>query len=324
MAAARPAAVGGFVLGGLALAVLVILLFGSSRLFERTTRAVVFFTGSVAGLDVGSSVTFRGVPVGSVQGMSLHLSPKGQARIAVMIELLPGRVKLDEDAAHPTEASLDSLIAAGLRAQLEVQSFITGQLRVNLDFRPGTPTEQFAADTGGLPQIPALPSDLERLRATVSELPLKDLAENTGRVLLSIQRLADKLNTDLDPLLEGARTGLASATRTLDTSQQVIVHLDAELSRTLTELDRLAVDAREQLDGRSGDLARLLGSADRATRRAETLLASLDAMTAPRSPARGDLEAAIRDLAASAASLRGFSRSIERDPSALLRGRGAQ
>src|SRR4051812_25051391 len=78
MATVRPTAVGGFVLGGLALAVAVLLLFGRSRLFEPTTRAVIFFGGSVAGLDIGAPVTFRGVPVGSVQRMAIHLSSAGQ------------------------------------------------------------------------------------------------------------------------------------------------------------------------------------------------------------------------------------------------------
>ena len=50
MGAARPAVVGAFVLGGLALAVAAILFFGGTRLFAPTTRAVIFFEGSVAGL----------------------------------------------------------------------------------------------------------------------------------------------------------------------------------------------------------------------------------------------------------------------------------
>ena len=70
MAAARPAAVGGFVLGALALVVVAILLFGGSHLFAPRFRAVAFFHGSVAGLEIGAPVTFRGVRIGSVQQSS--------------------------------------------------------------------------------------------------------------------------------------------------------------------------------------------------------------------------------------------------------------
>jgi paraquat-inducible protein B len=325
MATARPAIVGGFVLGGLALAVAVLLLFGRSRLFEESTRAVIFFQGSVAGLDIGGPVTFRGIPVGSVQRLAIHLSSTGQAQIAATVELLPDRVTIDGRSPHPDEASLERLInEAGLRAQLDLQSFITGQLRINLDFLPGTPADRVAADTGGLPQIPALPSDLERLRATLAELPLKDLAQTAQRVLLVVERLAGKLEGAAGPLLDSAQQGVDTATRTLDATGQAVTHLEAEVSHSLQEFDRLAADARQQLNGRGADLAKALESADRVARRAEALLASLDSLTASRSQFRGDIEAAGRDIAATAASMRDFARAVERDPGVLLRGRGGR
>jgi paraquat-inducible protein B len=150
MAAARPAVVGGFVLGGLALAVAAVLFFGGTRLFAPTTRAVVFFEGSVAGLDLGAPVTFRGVRVGSVQHVALYLTFDGRARIPVTVELLPDQVILEgEDVRLGT--GLERFVAAGLRAQLVQQSFVTGLLGIDLDFRPGTPARTVAADTGGLP-----------------------------------------------------------------------------------------------------------------------------------------------------------------------------
>jgi paraquat-inducible protein B len=323
MGAARPAVVGAFVLGGLALAVAAILFFGGTRLFAPTTRAVVFFEGSVAGLDIGAPVTFRGVRVGSVQHVALHLSVDGRARIPVTVELLPGQVLLEgEEVRRGT--GLERFVAAGLRAQLVMQSFVTGQLRIDLDFRPGTPATTVAADTSGLPQIPALPSDFERLRATLSEVPVQDLAQTAQRVLHSVERLAGKLEAELGPLLDSTRHGVDAATRTLETTEQAVVRLQVDVSRTVLELDGLVAGARQQVDNRGTEVARVLGSVDRLARRAEALLASVDGLAAPRSPFRGDLEAAARDLAAGAASLRGFARAVERDPSALLRGGGAR
>ncbi|MBV8578949.1 MAG: cytochrome b, partial [Acetobacteraceae bacterium] len=48
---------------------------------------------------------------------------------------------------------------------------------------------------------------------------------------------------------------------------------------------------------------------------------SADSLIAPRSPARTNVEAAIRDLADTARALRGFSETIQRNPNALLLGR---
>jgi paraquat-inducible protein B len=65
MPSAKPAAVGGFVLGALIIVVVAILFFGGPQAFSSKTKAVVYFDGSVGGLGPGSPVTFRGVRVGS-------------------------------------------------------------------------------------------------------------------------------------------------------------------------------------------------------------------------------------------------------------------
>lgn len=82
--------VGAFILGALALGVLAILFFGGTRLFATRSRVVVFFSELVAGLDVGSPVTFRGVRLGSVQSMAIRASADTMtARIPVYLELEP-------------------------------------------------------------------------------------------------------------------------------------------------------------------------------------------------------------------------------------------
>lgn len=310
-------------LGGLALAVAAIVFFGGNRLLAPTTRAVVFFEGSIAGLEIGAPVTFRGVRVGSVQGTALYLSSDGLARIPVTLDLLPGQVIIEGKDVRD-EASIERFVAAGLRAQLNLQSFVTGQLRVDLDFRPGTPAAMVAADTGGLPQIPALPSDFDRLRATLSEVPVQDMTQTLQRILHSVERLTATLESELGPLLVSTRGAVDAATHFVEMTEGALTRLEAEASSTLREASAFAVDARRQVSTRGEEIGRTLAAVDRAVRQAETLLVSLNGMTAPRTPFRLDLEATVRDLAASAASLRGFARSVERDPSALLTGRASR
>jgi len=137
-----PTLVGGFVLGGIALAVAAVLFFGGTELFSRTTRAVVFFEGSVGGLSPGAPVTFRGVQVGSVTSVALvldvgHLT----TRIPVDLKLEADRVSMvDQVAASGSQPMLPRLISAGLRAKLIPRSFVTGQMEVELDLSPNTPS----------------------------------------------------------------------------------------------------------------------------------------------------------------------------------------
>lgn len=230
-----------------------------------------------------------------------------------------------ERTSQQEEAGLQELVAAGLRAQLNLQSFVTGQLRVDLDFRPGEPTEPMPAeDTSGLPRIPALPSDLDRLRRTLAEIPLQDLAQTALRALGAIERLTDHANEKLDPLATSAQGTLDSARRTLDTAGQAVAKLHAEVSQTLTSVDGLVTDAHRQLDERNAEISRVLGTADRTAHQAQALLATVDGLMSPRSELRGNLEAALRDLAATTSSLRGFAQAIERNPNAVLLGRSAR
>ncbi len=68
-----PTLIGGFVLGAVILLVIAVIAFGSGRLFRKTKEFVVYFDGSVNGLNIGAPVKFRGVEVGSVKNILLQL-----------------------------------------------------------------------------------------------------------------------------------------------------------------------------------------------------------------------------------------------------------
>jgi paraquat-inducible protein B len=324
MARNRATIVGGFVLGALALVVAAILFFSGSNLFERRYRAVVFFENSVAGLGIGAPVTFRGVQVGSVQHIELQLSSSGHARIPVVLEFMPEPVSLNGQKLQVGSLSTDQLVKEGLRAQLNLQSFVTGQLRVDLDFLPNTPVHLEPVDTGSMPQIPALPSDLERLRASLSELPIQELSQRLLGSLQAIERLANHLDARVDPLLGSVEQGFDTAARTMEVVQTAIGQLRPEISHTLENADTLLTDTTHQIDARSADIAHLVHSADRVTQQANVLLSTLNNLAEPGSEFRGNLDASMRDLAATAASLRELARTLDRDPSVVLRGRSGQ
>src|SRR5579872_2178844 len=88
MSSVSPTALGGFVLGGLAVVVAAILFFGGGDVFAPKTKAVAFFDGSVGGLAPGAAVTYRGVRVGSVSSVSVLVDPTElKARVPVYLQL---------------------------------------------------------------------------------------------------------------------------------------------------------------------------------------------------------------------------------------------
>ena len=329
---ASPAMVGGFVLGGLALAVLAILFFGGMRLFTPTLRAVVFFPTSVAGLTVGSPVTFRGVQVGSVRKIALHLNVGDRSStIPTFIELDSDRISWQDDTPADAQPAVDPgiprLVQAGLRATLSTPSLVTGQLGIDLDFQPGTPVPPAGPDVG-LPEIPSIPSAFQNLKDKLTELPLSELVADMRTTLTRIQTVADAVNTQVGPLADSVRQTsdsarqIADAAReTVQASTEAVQKLSADAGRTLGNIDQLAIDSRQQVVVNGRELQLVLASAERTAKSAETLMGSLNSIAAPRSELRGNLEAALRDLADSASSLRSFSRELERNPVGALRGR---
>jgi hypothetical protein len=91
---------------------------------------------------------------------------------------------------HSTETSIHSLIEAGLRAKLEAQSFVTGQLLVAFDFYPDTPVSLMGFKDD-MQELPTLPSDMEALAKTFDTIDFPAVAESISNAAKGIDELAN-------------------------------------------------------------------------------------------------------------------------------------
>jgi paraquat-inducible protein B len=323
MATPRPAAVGGFVLGGLAIVAAAILFFGGGGLFAGKTQAVAFFEGSVGGLSPGAAVTFRGVRVGSVSRVALIVYPtEMQARIPVYLQLERDHVTLATGTGG--QPLLRKLIEAGLHAKLASQSLVTGQMLVELDLDPNAPAQRMGSADSDVPEIPTIPSDLEELRQQLTQAPIAQTVSQALRTLTAVERVANHLDTEIGPLAASAHLALDRAGHTMEIAGGAVQRVERDAAQTLDEARALARDGRHQLTARGDELSRTLAAADKALHAIGGLANATNSLVAPRAQARMDLEALLRDLAASAGALRDFSQTIERDPSVVLRGRASR
>lgn len=311
MPAPKATLVGGFVLGGLAIGVCAILMFSGLHLFSRHNYAVVVFRDSVAGLAVGSAVTFRGVKIGQVKEMKVRFNSADHSlRIPVFLELEPGNIVWINSTGSGRKWTLQDEVKAGLRAQLTQQSLITGIMTVNLDLYPKAPAAEIQFEDGIL-EVPAIPSDIEMLKDQLMGLNLPELGAETREVLASLKRTLDEMSADIGPL--SGKLG-----STLQSADSAIHSVQIGATRTLADYDRLAMVTKDQVAANGKELASLLQDTDEAMTKANAVLASLQDMTGPRSPTRNDLDASLRDLAASASSLREFTHDFERNPMGVL------
>jgi paraquat-inducible protein B len=90
---ANPKVIGGFVLGALALIVIVFVIFGSAEFFKKTNGFVIYFEGDVTGLRIGSPVKVRGVDIGSVTKINPLYDKEGDILIEVIVKIYAGMIQ---------------------------------------------------------------------------------------------------------------------------------------------------------------------------------------------------------------------------------------
>ncbi len=316
---ANKALIGLFVMGALALVVVAVVVFASGKFFTDQGTFVMYFEGSVSGLNVGAPVVLRGVKVGTVKRIELDFDRKDLSFvIPVYVELDMDSIKTARGSRRTSLEERENLAAAliekGLRAQLELQSMVTGQLMINLDFLPDKPIKLLGYDKR-YAEIPTVPSGLEELLKTAQELPLKELF---NKLLAAIEGIDKAINSpNLSSSLESLSEGLKDARKILksvDDQIDPIVANVKESSESVTQLLR----SGQQVPAR---VEEALVAARNALQQAERTLHSVDELTAGNSSLILQAENTMLEIENAARSMRFLTDYLERNPEALLTGK---
>jgi paraquat-inducible protein B len=303
----RPALVGAFVIGAIVLAVAAVVTVGSGRFLRNTRTLVIFFRGSVNGLDKGAPVKFRGVTIGTVTDIRLALPGQGDVnRIPVLIEI-------DRDRLEEFGASADAVVGKrlydliykrGLRAQLQQQSFITGLLYVGLDYFPDSKLDLILPPGGGsYPEIPSQPTTLEEARAKIEEL---------------FDRVS---HIDFDAFGKSV-TGAVDGVNRLVNSPEVYSNLEA-LHETLVEIRGATTDLRARILPLSTNANATVNDLRGAIKRLQASVDRFDSLIDPNAPLLGTLAATLADVGEAARAVRQLAEQLDRNPSVLLTGKKA-
>ena len=313
--------IGAFVVGAVALLLVAVAIFGSGRFFAKRPVVVMFFEGSVKGLSVGAPVMFRGVPIGNVTDIRIVGSRRDRSvQIPVYAEFDPVRFREKDPKGEQVSplANLADQIASGMRAQLELQSFVTGQLMINADYFPGTPVVLVGAEPG-VPEIPTIPSTMQRLVKKFEDLPIEEIAQNVNAAVTGVSRLVNS------PELAGAITDVSQAANELkalvgNVNRQV-GPLVATINQSVQEYGKLAQDAGKELAETRRSIQETLGDV-------RTLVRDVDAQVAPTAGAvretLGDVRTLVRSADTQVASTAGTARETLGDVRALVRSLDSQ
>jgi paraquat-inducible protein B len=352
---ANPTMIGAFIVGAVALVVIGLLVFGGGRLFTETRKFVLYFDGSVKGLNVGAPVDFQGVRVGSVINITVqYLVQEGEFRTPVYIKVEPGSIKAmgsrkDED---ERLQFYQVLVGRGLRARLETQSLVTGQLFVQLGFYPDTPVRLVGGDPDNV-ELPTIPTTLQQAQAAaqdllqkIQELPLDQLFSsfmetvqgtsrlvNSPEVLAMVRTLNDTV-TDVRRLVQhnGDKVGMVlnevqgasvAARAVLTDLQQLTRRVDGQIV-PLTDSSKQTLEAARAVlkDGqqfvRNAD-SRVIRMTDSFTDAAKAAQAT---MVSAQRRLDDNLVITLQEMTAAVRSIRVLMDYLERNPNALLTGKG--
>ncbi len=329
----NPTLIGSFVLGAIALLVVAVLLFGGAALFASKRTLVSYFPGSVQGLREGSSVVLNGVRIGYVKDIRLQgeLKPGNAMEMLVQVtmEILPSSFELYSNGSALSvetraQMSPQQYVDAGIRAKLATESFVTGQLLVELDFRPDTPAVLRARTKGGPVEVPTIPGDVQQILQRVQtffanlseEVDVDKLAKDVQGILDGLNELAN--SRDLRSMLAGGSK----------LTNDDLPRLTSSLERTLTDLQGATKDARElvqhvdkQVDPLMSDLLPAIKRLDSTLKSTEVTLQSVSGHLREDSALSLEVRSTLQDVQSMSDAATSLLQYLDEHPEALLRGK---
>ena len=272
--------------------------------YTKKIKFIMFFDGSVRGLNVGAPVDFNGIKVGTVLDIRLEFDSENTTfRIPVLIEIEPERIieRKNRKVESPYE-TVNKLVDRGLRASLQTGSLLTGQLFVGLSMQPDTPIH-LVGEEMPYPELP-----------TIRAADFGSIAQSAERFLNKLDKVdIDKLSLELIKTLEGT-TRIFNGPELQGTLEELQISLK-EFRGVLQKIDNS--DIQQTIN--SGHVVM-----DKITETMETFdetLSRANHVLKPNSPLQYNVIKLSGELEETARSIRSLVDTLERHPQALIFGK---
>jgi paraquat-inducible protein B len=316
--------IGSFVVSALVLVVVGVLIFGSGNYLKERYKFMLFFKDSVKGLSMGAPVIFMGVKIGEVKDIKVIADPSESSfLIQVLIELASGKVKRFKAREFGNAQELyefcNQLIEQGLRARLGLQSVVTGQLQIELDFFP----EEEAVLMGTnkeYQEIPTIPSTFEKLTKTLENLPVKEIFDKLSSSLTRIDLLLNSPETT--EFLKSLKLAVEDAGKVLHEVGKQVQPMTDKIGETLEAYGKLAQNLDRKVDPLISEFDETVKALADASKQAEKTLRAVENIVGDNSVVTVELTKTLREFSSAARSIRNLSDYLSRHPEALIRGKG--
>jgi len=319
---ANPTAIGFFLLGGLVIAIAGIFILASPTWFQDRSTFISFFPESVNGLENGAPVKFQGVPVGRVTEINIEIDQRDDSfQVPVVFEIDLPRLTTPRGTFVNLSDTLvmRQQIAKGLRAQLQMESIVTGVLYVELSYRSDSTPPKLAQRATAWPEIPITPSLMSAIGGGAGSL----LAEVLN-ILNKVNRMLGEVNVKE---VNAAVVQSAKAIQDLVSLPELRATLRempgaaTQLNRTLVEAQKLAARATRAIDPMQTQVTGVTTEAIATLQALRTTLDETHGLLSADTGPGYELTGALKSLREAADALKVLITSLEQNPDMLLRGK---
>jgi len=320
---ANPTAIGLFMIGATVLSVIGVAVLASTAWFGDRHTFISFFEESVNGLERGAPVKFQGVPVGTVTELLIQIHEVDKTfQVPVQYEIDITRLTTETGAfVHLNDPEvLRQQLADGLRAQLQMESIVTGQLYVELTYRSEAAAPPIAIRPADYPVIPTTPSLLAVFGTEAGSL-VADVLQILFRVNEMLEEV-DMLEINAAVVASAQAVERLVASEDLQRAIGEVPEMAAQFSRALTEMERLAERLVASIDPLQSRMEATLETATLTLEAAREAIDGTAGLLSTDSELGYGLEQALLGLREAAEALRVLAISLERNPDMLLRGAG--
>jgi len=325
---ANKTVIGIFVVVAIALVVAAVLILGSGKFFKQTLKAVCYFEGSVGGLNIGAPVVFRGVRIGSVTEVILRLDTKKLLFvIPVYIEIEPDKFSVIGVRPKELGQNFKTFIDRGLRASLETQSIVTGQMQVGLDLQPNKPAKfaEFKYDQK-TPEIPTVPTPMQELTKKIEKIPIDEIFEKLNSTIGSINKLVS--SPEIVKAIESVSLAVGDVRKLVQNVDNRVGPLASSIEGTVNDYGKLARNADSKIDTLSlglGDtikeIQKAVSSIEKTLGEVQLTLAQTKQTLSEDSTLSYEITETLGELQRGARSIRLLADGLKRHPESIIWGK---
>ena len=331
--------IGLFVIISLALFMTAIVIFGGNKFFARENLVITYFEGSLDGLNVGAEVTYRGVTIGQVKAINIHIRANDKNSksiiIPVIISLSAGASLIVDGPEAKGQDGINIFMEAmceqGLRAKLKLKSVVTGKRYIDLAFYENS-AAVYRDTAGEYFEIPTLPSEMQQFSKIMGEINLGQLYYKFNSTLNSLEKLTSGLAESFDQ--KKTQQLLDDLLKTTASLNSILTQLDTEVSPILQKIDggleqftrltnhtdTMITSLDKQMRPLANDLKTTFSSIGTTLQQADTLLIQVEKTISPTSPLHYRFTQAVQQIEETARSIEKLSDFIHRNPDALIFG----